>query len=138
MRTEAREADCEQAEDEVGEGDTELLSEVDVGVLERRDVDHEDGRHHAEHEDRQRRHVEDEQVKVFVVVEADAIVEPRAKMIHLEHDAAEHLAIVGAVGLVHVGLGLAADAPRAVVLHLERLQLRDELARLGVLRTDDP
>ena len=98
----------------------------------------EDGRHRDEHEDGQHRHVEDEQVKVLVVVEADAIVEPRAKVVHLEHAPPEHLAKVRAVGLVDVGLRLAADAPRAVVLHLERVQLRDERARLGVLRADDP
>ena len=98
----------------------------------------EDGRHRDEHEDSQHRHVEDEQVKVLVVVEADAIVEPRAKVVHLEHAPPEHLAKVRAVGLVDVGLRLAADAPRAVVLHLERVQLRDERARLGVLRADDP
>ena len=98
----------------------------------------EDGRHGDEHEDGEGRHVEDEQVKELVVEEADAVVEPRAEVVHLQDATAEHLAKVGAIGLVDVGLGLAAHPPSPVVLHLQRLQLRDKLARLRVLGTDDP
>mmetsp|Transcript_24931 Transcript_24931/g.42607 ORF Transcript_24931/g.42607 Transcript_24931/m.42607 type:complete len:205 (-) Transcript_24931:206-820(-) len=128
----------EQAEHQVGERDAELLLEVERDLLHRGHVSYEDGRHHHHHEHRQARHVPDEEHEKLVVEEADAVVEPRAKVVHLEDAPPEHAAVVRAVGLVHVRLRLPTHPPRPVVLRLERLQLRDEGAHLRVLRAHDP
>ena len=45
---------------------------------------HKRGRHGHQHEDREARHVHDEEVEELVIVEANAVVDPRAVVIHVQ------------------------------------------------------
>ena len=53
---------------------------------------------------------------------------PRAKVVHLQNAAGQHLAKMRPVRLVHIRAALATNTSRAIMLDLQGLQLREECA----------
>ena len=79
--------------------------EVDHDFLHRRHVVDKGWGHRHQHEDSQRRHVEDEQVEVFVIVEPDAVVEPTAMVVEFVYAFAADQAMATSSHNLSVALG---------------------------------